>query len=285
MKNLLKQAGQWRGRVAKALQLAPHIDDLYAAFEEREGAAPLSRHERELLENALAFSQTTADDVGVPRADIVAVPLGATFEAVLEAFQKSSHTRLPVVGRDLDDVKGLVTLKDFFPLVTTPEKFNLETMMRPVSFVQESMPLNRVLHLMKKTRMPLVMVTDEFGGVSGLVTLKDVLEELVGDIEDEHDGAEPTPLVALGGNRYRVRGDYALEDVDKQIGSDLAEAFGEEVETIGGAVMRKANTIPARGESFALTPEIDATVNATDGRRVLSVELRLKGKLDSGDAG
>jgi magnesium and cobalt transporter len=285
MKNIFKKVSEWRGRARKALQLAPHIDDLYAAFEEREGEAPLSRHERELLENTLAFSQTHAESVGVPRADIVAVPVGADFEAVLEAFQKSSHTRLPVVGRDLDDVKGLVTLKDFIPLVKTPEAFKLEAILRPVNFVQESMPLNRVLQVMKKTRMPLVMVSDEFGGTSGLVTLKDVLEELVGDIEDEHDGAEPTPLVALGGNRFRVRGDYGLEDVDSHIGSDLASVFGEDVETIGGAVMRKANTIPARGETFALTPDIDATVYATDGRRILSVELKLKGALDSGDAG
>ncbi len=260
---------RWR----KAMELAPHIDDLHAAFEERDHDGALSRHERELLENALAFSATTADDVGMPRADIVGIPETATFADIVQAFQDSYHSRLPVIGRDLDDVKGIVSLKDVMALVGKEAEFEMGKLLRPVNFVSESMALQRVLMIMKRTRMPLVMVSDEFGGTSGLITLKDILEELLGDIEDEHEDGKAS-LVAMGAGRYRVQGDYALEDLDRQLGTELGEHFND-VETIAGAVMRQANTVPARGESFTLSERVHATVLASNGRRVLSVELKI----------
>lgn len=260
---------RWR----KAMELAPHIDDLYAAFEERDKDGALSRHERELLENALAFSATTADEIGMPRADIVGIPETAQFEDVVKAFQDSYHSRLPVVGRDLDDVKGLVSLKDVVALVGREHEFAMEKLVRPVTFVPESMVLSRVLHIMKRTRMPLVMVSDEFGGTSGLITLKDLLEELLGDIEDEHEDGK-VALVSMGGGKFKVQGDYALEDLDRQLGTHLGTAF-EDVETIGGALMQVANTVPAKGESHALGERVKATVLASDGRRVQSVELKI----------
>lgn len=260
---------RWR----KAVELAPHIDDLYAAFEDREAGA-LSRHERELLENTMAFSNTTADEVGMPRADIVAVPEDADYETVIKAFQDSYHSRLPVMGRDLDDVKGLITLKDVMALVGHEKTFSMAELLRPVTFVPESMTMPRVLHVMKRSRMPLVMVSDEFGGTSGLITLKDILEELLGDIEDEHEEGKTPALVSIGSGKFKVQGDYALEDIDHQLGTTLAEAF-EDVETIGGAVLRQANTVPARGEVFKLDSRVTATVTNSDGRRVLAVELKI----------
>ena len=260
---------RWR----KAIELAPHIDDLYEAFEEREAGA-LSRPERDLLENALAFSSTTADDVGMPRADIVGIPESADFRMVIKAFQDSYHSRLPVVGHDLDDVKGMITLKDVMALVGKEHEFAMDKLVRPVTFVPENMPLQRVLHVMKRTRMPLVMVSDEFGGTSGLITLKDILEELLGDIEDEHEDGKLSALISMGGGRFKVQGDYTLEDLDKQLGTKLADAF-DDVETIGGAVLREAKTVPAKGETFKLTERVSATVVATDGRRVQVVEVKI----------
>lgn len=269
--NLKLKASRWR----KAMELAPHIDDLYAAFEERDAGA-LSRNERELLENALAFGTTTADDVGIPRADIVAIPHSADFAAVLKAFQDSYHSRLPVAGNDLDDIKGLITLKDVMVLVGHEDAFSMEKILRPVTFVPESMPMQRVLHVMKRTRMPLVMVSDEFGGTSGLITLKDILEELLGDIEDEHDDSKVPALVSMGGGKFKVQGDFALEDLDRQLGTGLVDRF-DDVETVGGAVMREAKTVPAKGESFKLSERVTATVTSSDGRRVLGVELKITG--------
>ncbi len=262
-------------RLKKAAELSPHIDDLYAAFEEREGDAPLKRHERELLLNTLTFSATTADDVGMPRVDIVGIPYDSDFPQVLKAFQDSYHSRLPVIGRDLDDVKGLITLKDVIALVGREETFEMDKLVRPVTFVPESMPLPRVLHIMKRTRVPLVMVSDEFGGTSGLITLKDILEEILGDFEDEHEDSRGAGLTALGNKRYRVQGDYALEDLDSQLNTELAGAY-DDVETIGGAILREANTVPVKGQTFQLQGGVHATVTGSDGRRVLAVDIKLE---------
>ena len=261
-------------RIKKAAELSPHIDDLYAAFEEREGDAPLKHHERELLENALTFSATTADEVGMPRAEIVGIRHDADFATVLKSFQDSYHSRLPVIGNDLDDVKGMITLKDVIALVGREAEFDMAKLVRPVTFVPESMPLPRVLHIMKRTRMPMVMVSDEFGGTSGLITLKDILEELLGDIEDERDDGKEPGLVGLGNKRYRVQGDYALEDLDSQLNTSLSAAYTD-VETLGGAIMREAKTVPVKGQSFQLQGGLHATVSASDGRRVLAVEVKL----------
>jgi magnesium and cobalt transporter len=262
-------------RLKKAVELSPHIDDLYAAFEEREGDAPLKRHERELLQNTLTFSATTADEVGMPRADIVGIPLDSDFPQVLKAFQDSYHSRLPVIGTDLDDVKGLIILKDVIALVGREHEFDMDKLVNPVTFVPESMPLPRVLHIMKRTRVPLVMVSDEFGGTSGLITLKDIMEEILGDFGDEHDDGKGAGLTSLGNKRYRVQGDYALEDLDSQLNTQLAAAY-DDVETIGGAILREAKTVPVKGQTFHLHGGVHATVTGSDGRRVLTVDVKLE---------
>lgn len=263
-------------RARKAWELNEHIDDLHAAFEDRDAQTPLTRHERELLENALAFSQITADDVSTPRAEIVSVPEGSGFAAVLRAFAESAHTRLPIHGKNLDDIKGFVMLKDFVPFVGKDEKFKLADITRPVAFVPENMSLPRVLQIMRKSHVPMVLAVDEFGGTSGLISLHDILEELVGDLEDEHDASDEAPMVALGDGRYRIQGDFTLEDLDAALGTDLAYAFEDHAETLGGAVTQAARKIPAKGEKVALSAHVDAIVATTDGRRVLMVELHVK---------
>lgn len=263
-------------RVRKAWELNEHIDDLHAAFEDREGQAPLSKHERELLENALAFSQVLADDVSVPRADIISVPEGSDFAAVLRVFTESAHTRLPVHGKNLDDIKGFVMLKDFIPFVGKEDSFTLAAITRPMAFVPETMALPRVLQIMRKNHAPLVLAVDEFGGTSGLISLHDILEELVGNIEDEHDATDEAPMVALGDGRYRIQGDFTLEDLDAALGTDLAYAFEDHAETLSGAITQTARKIPAKGEKIALNPDVEALVTATDGRRVLTVEIHVK---------
>lgn len=265
---------RWQ-RMRKAWELNPHIDDLHAAFEDREGAA-LTRHERELLENALAFSQVTADDVSVPRAEIVSVAESSDFPSVLRTFVDSSHTRLPVHGKNLDDIKGFVMLKDFIPFVGREASFSLAAITRPVAFVPENMSLPRVLQIMRKNHAPMVLAVDEFGGTSGLISLHDILEELVGDIEDEHGPADEAPMVSIGSGRYRVQGDFTLEDLDAALGTTLALAFEDHAETLAGALMQTARKVPAKGEKIILHPNVEAMVTASDGRRVLMVEIHVR---------
>jgi CBS domain containing-hemolysin-like protein len=275
--NLVKKVLGWFSRVRKAMQLAPYIDDLYKAFEERGTEGELTRHERELLENTLAFGEITADDISVPRADVVAVPETADLKKVLKAFRASPHTRMPVYGRDLDDIKGIVNMKDVLAGIDKPEAFNLRSIIRAVTFVQESMTLPRILQIMKKTHVPFVLVTDEFGGTSGLVSIKDVLEKLVGDLDDVTESHESPQVIALGNGRFRVRGDCLLEQLDMVAGIGLQRQFEGSVETVGGAVTQVARTVPAKGSKITLDEGVEAVVIGTDGRRVLVVDIRVLG--------
>ncbi|MBI1308391.1 MAG: CBS domain-containing protein [Proteobacteria bacterium] len=261
----------------KAWSLAPHLDDLHAAFEDRANMA-LTPHERELLENALAFSQITADDVSVPRAQIVALPQRAGLEETLRVFAESAHSRLPVVGKGLDDVQGFVLLKDVVAqahaLRGKEKDFSLAAVARALPVVPETMPLPKVLQAMRRAKVAMVLVVDELGDTSGLACLLDILEELVGDMADELDeGTEA--LVKLEDGTFAVRGSLPLEEFDAAAGTALLKKFGHEVETVGGAVLLAAKKVPAKGEKVKLSAKVEATVSASNGRRVLAVALKV----------
>jgi magnesium and cobalt transporter len=275
--NLQENLAAKREFLRQAEALRPHLPQLYAAFAERD-MAPLTHHERELLENALAFGALVADDVAVPRASIIAAPEVASLNEVLHLFAETQHSRLPVMGRDLDDLKGFVLLKDVIQHLQTPTEFTLTTLLRPLTVVPESMPLPRVLQQMKRTKVPFVLVADEFGGTSGLISLKDILEQLVGSIADENtDQAEA--ILSLGSSRYRIKGETPLADIDRSLGTNLNEAKHEDATTLAGLVLQAAQHIPAKGEVVTLPGGLLAETTETDGRRVLLVTLSLpKGK-------
>ena len=276
---VLKRLKDGMARARKAWELAPHIHDLHAAMEEREGLA-LSGNERELLENAMAFSRVVADDVSTPRAEMVAVSETIKLDKLVEIFAESSHTRLPVIGKNLDDVKGFLLLKDvvakLLELKGREGQFKLKEMIRPLPVVQESMSLPKVVHLMRREKVTMVLVVDEFGGTSGLVCLRDVLGELVGEVGDE-DSEDYEPLRAMGGGRFFVRGDTTLSEFDKAAGTELFEKFGDQVETIGGAVLHAASKVPAKGDRVKLGPNVEVLVVGTNGRRVMAVEIKVAG--------
>ncbi len=260
----------------RAKVLRPHLPQLYAALSERT-AVPLTHHERDLMDNALTFSALVADDVAVPRAAIIAIPDTASFHEVLALFGRSQHSRLPVMGQSLDDLKGFLLLKDVVLHLDAPQTFKLDDLLRPLTVVPETMPLPRVLQQMKRAKVPLVVVTDEFGGTSGLISLKDILEQLVGSMADEH-AAQAEAVVSLGGHRYRVRGDVALEALDSLLGTTLASQSADDVTTLAGLILLAAQHIPMKGEAITLAPGIQAEITETDGRRVLLVVLSLYAK-------
>lgn len=253
----------------KMMELAPHAEHLHEAFEERDHR-PLSAQEQEMLENTLTFADVVARQVGVARAQINAVPLDAPFDTVWETFGRTRHSRLPVYGRTLDDIKGLVSLKDVMPFVYAKKDFQLEALLRRPTLVPETMPLPRVLQLMKKTKVPLALVTDEYGGVTGMVSLKDILEELVGEVGDEDDVSTPH-VVALGDGRWKVKPTAPLDEVNAVLGTALAG--DEDTETLGGLVLRLAKEIPNKGARVALERGWSAVVSASDGRRITGLEV------------
>jgi len=235
----------------------------------------LDRQERVLIANVLRLRETTADDVMVPRADIVAMRVDVTLEQALQQIRVDGHSRLPVYREQLDEIVGMVHIKDVFAYVGRPEAFSLEAILRRPLMVAPNMPVLDLLLQMRQARMHLALVVDEYGGIDGLVTIEDLVETIVGDISDEHDD-EIVPMVT-------ERADGALDvnarmDVDafeQRMGPVLTEDERQaDIDTVGGLVFTLAGHVPARGEVVSHPSGIEFRVLEADGRRIRRLRVR-----------
>ncbi len=235
----------------------------------------LDRQERVLIANVLRLRETTADDVMVPRADIVAMRVDVTLEQALQQIRVDGHSRLPVYREQLDEIVGMVHIKDVFAYVGRPEAFSLEAILRRPLMVAPNMPVLDLLLQMRQARMHLALVVDEYGGIDGLVTIEDLVETIVGDISDEHDD-EIVPMVT-------ERADGALDvnarmDVDafeQRMGPVLTEDERQaDIDTVGGLVFTLAGHVPTRGEVVSHPSGIEFRVLEADGRRIRRLRVR-----------
>jgi magnesium and cobalt transporter len=219
------------------------------------------------------------DDVSVPRADIVAVPEDATLAELVAVFRESELSRLPVYSDTLDQPLGLVHLKDLalkhgFGAQTTA--FDLKALIRPLLYAPPSMPIWVLLQKMQAARIHMALVIDEYGGVDGLVTFEDLLEQIVGDISDEHDEAEGDLWAEEAPGVYLVQGRMDLEDFEAMTGLRLADpAHAEEVDTLGGLVFRLAGRVPVRGEVVMHPDGTEFEVLDADARKIERLRVRL----------
>jgi CBS domain containing-hemolysin-like protein len=223
------------------------------AIEEAEDARPvagdLSSSERQMLRNLLHFGDQTAGDICVTRGDIIAVPSTISFDDLVQAFADAGHSRLPVYGESLDQVIGMIHIKDVFVASVDPARDrSIETLLRAPLFVPESMGVIDLLAQMRAERVHLAIVVDEFGGTDGLVTIEDVVEEIVGDIEDEHDEAEAGMLTMLDEGLWEADARLELEDLQEAVDRRIT-AEDDEVDTVGGLTFLLAGRILAPGES------------------------------------
>ena len=250
---------------------AEEIQDL---IDEREEDAPLTKNEKDLISAALQFSTVEADDIAVPRSEIVALHIDDGFEKCLELFQKTRHSRLLVFGKDMDDILGFLTFKDVMLAVgDNQEEFKLSEVVRAVPFVPDTMPVPRVLQLLKKHRVQMAVVVDEYGGTAGIITLKDVLEELVGDIDDEH-ALTRMHLMPLKNGRYKVDPRMPIAELEAHLNTSLTTAEEEvEFETVSGWVLHLAGHFPNVGEQFELPSGHFIIVTEADERRIIGLEL------------
>ena len=215
-----------------------------------------------------------------PRADIEAVELSATFEAVVAAFAESEHSRMPVFRESLDDPVGFVHLRDVFKLLANPERrrpggVELPRLKRETLFVPASMRAADLMVRMQSSRVHIAMVIDEFGGVDGLVTLEDVIEAVVGEIDDEHDKASAVQIVARAGGIFEVDGRVPLEELEEALHQTLATPdLDEEIDTAAGLVTALANRVPQRGEVIAHPSGLEFEVTDADPRRVKRLRIR-----------
>ena len=295
-------AHRFRGKTASDFR-----DDLADALAEGDGnEAGFSAGEREMLNNILGFREIKVEDVMIPRADVIGVDLDTTLAELLELFETSGHSRMPVYAGDLDDPKGMVHIRDLLGHITRTSRTRKPSrsrsrkaeepipldlaridlaktigelrLLREVLFVPHAMLAADLLQQMRSTRTQMALVIDEYGGTDGLVSMEDIVETLVGDIEDEHDDEEVAVREAQPGI-FIANGGASLEEVADAIGEDfvVGEA-GEAVDTIAGLVISVLGHHPAKGETCVAVPGFEFKVIEAGNRRIRKVRVTRLGK-------
>jgi CBS domain containing-hemolysin-like protein len=279
--------------------------DLKDALAEHDGDSVFSPLERAMLENVLGLRELRVADVMVPRADIIAVAADTSLATLLRVFRTASHSRLPVYGETLDDPKGMLHIRDFLDFLAASAEagaakrkrrntkettaFDLGNvdlaltlastkLLRPVLYAPPSMPALDLLVRMQATRTHIALVIDEYGGTDGLVSIEDLVEMIVGDIEDEHDETG-VAIQSSPGGYFIIEARATLEEVGEALGTnfELHEA-AEDVDTIGGYLATLAGRVPSRGELIGTPNDIEFEVIDADPRRIKRVRVQMKAK-------
>ncbi len=262
--------------------LRRELEEAIDEYDEETGEEPgqrvkgdLSPLERQMLRNLLHFSEHTVDDVAVPRADIIAIEESASFADLVALFTEAGHSRIPVYRGTLDTIVGMVHIRDAFGILARGEAHpkTLEPLIRQPLYVPESMGVLDLLVEMRAKRTHLAIVLDEYSGTEGLLTFEDLVEEIVGDVEDEHDDAPEEMLVALEDGLWEADARAELEDVAERLDPRLAEVE-EDIDTLGGLAFIIAGQVPAVGE-ILLHHESGwrLEIIAADTRRVTRLRL------------
>lgn len=226
-----------------------------------------------IIEGALQVSDMQVRDIMIPRSQMITIRASQAPREFLPEVIEAAHSRFPVTGESLDDVLGILLAKDLLPLLLeeNAERFNIKEMLRPATCVPESKRLNVLLKEFRATRNHMAIVIDEYGGVSGLVTIEDVLEQIVGDIEDEHDIDEDSQIKPLHSGDFLVKGLTPIEDFNEHFGTEFPD---EEFDTVGGLVMNAFGHLPRRNEVVELDGFRVRVLNS-DSRRVHLLRVTL----------
>ncbi|WP_135081653.1 hemolysin family protein [Terasakiella sp. SH-1] len=224
-------------------------DTLEELLEEREEQEiPLEAEEAQLLKNIFGLRERTIEDVCVPRSDICAIGVESSLSEVVDLMTREGHSRIPVYGEDLDDPIGMVHIKDVIAWQNKETPFNLAKLCRKVLYVSPSARVLELLLEMRTKRVHMALMVDEFGGTDGLVTIEDLVEEIVGEIEDEHDRPEGPMFVERADGCIDADARWELIDVEEKIGAFLEEEEREDTDTLGGLIFSLADHVPIRGE-------------------------------------
>jgi magnesium and cobalt transporter len=279
--NLLTRIGSILGSRARRRAgehgVRESIAELVAAdAAEKPGETPdLDRQERALIANVLRLRGTVADDVMIPRADIVAMPIDLTLDQALDLIRREGHSRLPVYREQLDDIAGMVHIKDVVAYIGRPEQFRLESILRAPLMVAPQIPVLDLLLQMRMNRMHLALVVDEYGGIDGLLTIEDLVETITGDIADEHDEPDLPMVTARPDGTFDVDARMPIEDFETHAGVHLTEEEREaDIDTVGGLVFTLAGRVPARGEVISHTSGMEFRVLDADARRIRRLRVK-----------
>ena len=217
------------------------------------------------LEKVLDFAELEVRDAMITRSQMDVIKAGDSIERIIAYVVETAHSRFPVIGEDKDEVLGILHAKDLLKYTLNPEQFNLSAVLRSAVFVPESKPLNLLLKEFREQRNHMAIVVDEYGGTSGLVTFEDIIEQIIGDIEDEFDEDESADnIFPVSAERYRINATTEIEDINQYFGTDYSD---EEADTIGGLVIQEIGHLPVRGEKVIIGP-LQFTIARADNRRL-----------------
>jgi len=271
-----RESGQksWWERISQVLSDEPESkDDLMEILREAQADEIIDGDALSLIEGAMQMSEMQAREIMVPRSQIVTVKADSDPLSYTDIIITSAHSRYPVIGETKDEVVGILLAKDLLSLALRGElnKSNVRDVLRQVYFIPESKRLNQLLKEFKDNRNHMAIVVDEYGGVAGMVTIEDVLEQIVGEIEDEHDFDEAGLIKCTETNEFSVKAHTTIEEFNQYFNTALED---DEFETIGGYLLRQFGHMPKRGEQLTFE-DFEATVLNADNRKIRLLKIKL----------
>jgi len=231
-------------------------------------------NERNLIKNILILNEKSVDDIMVPRAEIISIEKNKTINEIFSVIENKSHSRMPVYDQNLDNVLGFLHIKDLINNVEN-KNFKLNEILREILYVAPKSPILELLKRMRSSRIHMGLVVDEFGGVDGLITIEDLVEEIVGEIEDEHDAEDfQVNLTRIDEKTIIVDASYKIDELENLFGIKIKAAKNEEIDTVGGLVFYIANKVPRIKEVFSFNSQLQFKILNANERRIITLEIK-----------
>lgn len=243
-------------------------DELLTIVDEAQAEGGIDETEGELIKNAIEFNDLDAEDIFKPRVDVIAIPITVPKDIIDKTFMKTDYSRLPVYEGTIDNIIGILHLKDFYNKIMNSDK-NIANILKTPTFITPNMKIPKILALLKQNKSHLAIITDEFGGTVGILTLEDILEELVGDIWDEHDEIIED-FIKIEDNKYRIMGNASLEKMFELFSINL----NSEINTVSGWVIEMLNDFPKKDDTFSFE-HLDIIISKINNRRVVEIIVNI----------
>lgn len=245
-------------------------EEIKMMIDEGEEKGTIDQEEKELLNNVFEYNDTVASEIMTPRTDIFAVEISEDLNEVLDELDEYKYSRIPIYEETIDNIKGIVLIKDILKALKDKKKIDTKKLLKEVHFVPESVPIHKLFKQLQKNKMQMAIVIDEYGGTAGLVTMEDILEELVGNIFDEHD-EEELEYKLIDENTYMVNGNISIGDLEKIIGIEISDG---DYETLSGYLLEKLEELPIEGEETIIEDEkLTYKIEEYEDKRIKQVKI------------
>ena len=276
--NSVYKSNSWKNWLIKKLLTSESTKEeilnyIASEAEEKQVEESNDNNEKNLIKNILKLGEKSVEDVMVSRGEIISVERNQTYSEILSIIKNESHSRMPVFEQNIDNAIGFFHIKDFIKFNETD--FHINSILREVLYVAPQSPILDLLKRMRSSRIHMGLVVDEFGGVDGLVTIEDLVEEIVGEIEDEHDAEDDDELIVnKKTNSITVKAEYKIEDLERFFKIKIPVDQDLEIDTVGGLVFSKINRIPTNNEIIEINDIIKIKIIKATQRKILTTEIR-----------